>query len=335
MGNERRLVAEAGRMLLQNGLVARTWGNVSCRTGKNSFVITPSGLSYDTMTEEDVVPYDMTTGEWIGSRKPSSEKGVHAAAYAQFPEVGFVIHTHQMFASAVGITGFGKQFLTDAEYAALGGVALAKYGLPGTKRLRENVATALAAGAHTVLMAQHGALVTGRTRDEAFERAMRLEAVCRRAVKGQSDGPQGDARRAEELKVQAGSVFRYVGYTTAPAVVNAAASTSSFRAQLDDMAQMIGPRLIAVRDDANAVTRALKSHPAVLVPGVGAICRAESKEDCDALCLLAHKACVSYLHTRALGVSGTLSRLDTWLMRLVYQMKYSKKSEAGHEKEAT
>jgi L-ribulose-5-phosphate 4-epimerase len=125
MGNERRLVAEAGRMLLQNGLVARTWGNVSCRTGKNSFVITPSGLSYDKMTEEDVVSYDMTTGEWIGSRKPSSEKGVHAAAYAQFPEVGFVIHTHQMFASAVGITGFGEQFLTDADYTALGGVTLA------------------------------------------------------------------------------------------------------------------------------------------------------------------------------------------------------------------
>jgi L-fuculose-phosphate aldolase len=184
-------------------------------------------------------------------------------------------------------------------------------------------------------MAQHGALVSGRTRDETFERAMRLEDVCRRAVKGQLGGPQGDARRAEELKVQAGRVFRHVGYTTAPAVVNAAASTSSFRAQLDDMAQMIGPRLIAVRDDAHAVTRALKSYAAVLVPGVGAICRAESKEDCDALCLLAHKACVSYLHTRALGVSGTLSRLGTWLMRLVYRHKYSKKSEAGNEKEAT
>lgn len=335
MGGERQLVAEAGRMLVENGLVARTWGNVSCRTGKNSFVITPSGLSYDKMTEDDIVPYDMATGEWTGPRKPSSEKGVHAAAYTQFPEAGFVIHTHQVYASALGITGFGEHDLTDADQNALGGVALAEYGLPGTKRLRNNVAAALATGAHTVLMAQHGALVTGRTRDEAFERAIRLEAVCRLAAKGQPDGPQGDAIRAEELKTQTEGIFPFVSYTTAPAVVETARTTNAFRAQLDDMAQMIGPRLIAVRDDVNAVTRALKSHPAVLVPGVGAICRADTMGDCDALCLLVHKACVSYLHTRALSVSGTLSQFDTWLMRLVYQKKYSQKSEAGHEKEAT
>ena len=46
----RRLVAAEGKKLQQAGLVARTWGNISCRIDENHFVITPSGLDYETMT---------------------------------------------------------------------------------------------------------------------------------------------------------------------------------------------------------------------------------------------------------------------------------------------
>ena len=36
-------------------LIARTWGNVSARVSENSFLITPSGKSYDDMTLDDLV----------------------------------------------------------------------------------------------------------------------------------------------------------------------------------------------------------------------------------------------------------------------------------------
>lgn len=121
----KRLVAESGRMLLDEGLAARTWGNVSCRTGNKSMVITPSGLGYEGMTPEDIVPADMDTGKWEGARKPSSEKAVHLAAYRAFPDADFVIHTHQTFASAVSLAGFYSLSLSGEEKAALGGVALA------------------------------------------------------------------------------------------------------------------------------------------------------------------------------------------------------------------
>ena len=45
----RRLVAAEGKKLQQAGLVARTWGNISCRIDENHFVITPSGLDYETL----------------------------------------------------------------------------------------------------------------------------------------------------------------------------------------------------------------------------------------------------------------------------------------------
>ena len=40
-------VIAAGLRLVETGLIARTWGNVSCRVDENSFVITPSGKPYE------------------------------------------------------------------------------------------------------------------------------------------------------------------------------------------------------------------------------------------------------------------------------------------------
>lgn len=321
----KREVAEAGRLLLEEKLVARTWGNVSCRTGDASFVITPSGLSYEEMTAEDTVAYDMDTGTWSGSRKPSSEKGVHAAAYRQFPDAAFVIHTHQTYASALGLAGFDALPLSGGAGQALGGVARAEYGLPGTKKLRENVSAALASGAHAILMMQHGALIAGRDRSEAFERAKLLELVCKSACKGQPERAQSGSERLSALARQAGKAFSHIAFTSAPAVVETAGKVEAFRAQLDDMAQMIGPKLITVEGNAEAAEKALRKHNAVLIAGMGAICRAESECDCDALRLLMEKACVCFLHTQALGAAASLSFLDARLMRLVYQTKYSKK----------
>ena len=58
----RRLVAAEGKKLQQAGLVARTWGNISCRIDENHFVITPSGLDYETMTARDLVLMDIRNG---------------------------------------------------------------------------------------------------------------------------------------------------------------------------------------------------------------------------------------------------------------------------------
>ena len=38
-------VVLAGKKLVESGLIARTWGNVSCRISDSHFVITPSGRS--------------------------------------------------------------------------------------------------------------------------------------------------------------------------------------------------------------------------------------------------------------------------------------------------
>ena len=101
----REAVIEAGHRLREAGLVARTWGNISARISEDQFVITPSGLAYETMRPEDLVIVNIQDGSHQGSRKPSSEKGIHADAYRLRPDIHFVIHTHQNAATVFGIGG--------------------------------------------------------------------------------------------------------------------------------------------------------------------------------------------------------------------------------------
>ena len=60
--NERELLVETGRELLEKNIVARTWGNTSCRVDDEHCLITPSGLDYMQTTEEDIVLLDLKSG---------------------------------------------------------------------------------------------------------------------------------------------------------------------------------------------------------------------------------------------------------------------------------
>lgn len=171
-------VIKAGLRLVEKGLIARTWGNVSCRVDENSFVITPSGKPYDGLTPDDIVEVKIDTLSYDGNVKPSSEKGVHAEVYKAHPEAGFVIHTHQKFASIVSATSKGISSLSDKGREIIGErVLLGSYGLPGTKKLKKGVASAIAADMNSkaVIMAHHGAVCFGKDSEEAFNVAATLE----------------------------------------------------------------------------------------------------------------------------------------------------------------
>ena len=174
-------VIKAGRMLCENGLIQRTWGNVSCRIDQNYFAITPSGRDYLSLTPEDIVVVNIHDLTYAGEIKPSSEKGIHAACYLLRGDGDFVIHTHQTYASLAGLSGRDINGLTDEDEAVIGSnVPLAAYGLPGTGKLKAGVVAALRrSSSRAVLMHHHGALCLGASLEDAFNVANRLEDVCR------------------------------------------------------------------------------------------------------------------------------------------------------------
>ena len=177
-------VIKAGKMLCENGLIQRTWGNVSCRIDQNYFAITPSGRDYLSLTPEDIVVVNIHDLTYAGEIKPSSEKGIHAACYLLRGGVDFVIHTHQTYASLAGLSGRDINGLTGSDEAVIGSnVPLASYGLPGTGKLRAGVVAALQRStAKAVLMHHHGALCLGASLEDAFDVANRLEDVCKKEL---------------------------------------------------------------------------------------------------------------------------------------------------------
>ena len=180
-GQAKEDVIRAGKQLIKAGLIARTWGNVSARISEDHFAITPSGRAYETLTPAEIVTVNTRDGSYPGEIKPSSEKGIHTAIYRERPEINFVIHTHQVYASVVSALHRDIELSDSAGAAAMGcrRIPCAAYGLPGSKKLKRNVIEALSRSkGKAFLMANHGALCLGENRDEAFEVAAVLEQIC-------------------------------------------------------------------------------------------------------------------------------------------------------------
>lgn len=320
---KRALLVATGKELLQEELVARTWGNISCRLDSSHCLITPSGLDYMQTREDDIVVLDTETEEWEGKHKPSGERGVHIAAYNCFPETEFVIHTHQKYATAIGLTGLEDLDITDEEREKLGGIGLAAYGLPGMKKLTNAVADVLKQGIQTVFMIHHGVLICGRDRDEAMERAVLLENICRRNIRGFDGKAQSVAAGAA---VQVKKMSGYIDVFSTRAVEICADAGAPVYAQVDDMAQMIG-RKIPAAGTASEAGDLLNKYPAVLIKGTGAAVRAETADDLEALKLLVDKSCLCAVHTLASGRVKKIGVVDVALMNFVYKHKYSKQKD--------
>ena len=332
--DKRREIIDTGIELLEEKLVARTWGNISARIDADNYLITPSGLDYTSMREEDIVSVNIKTGEYTGINRPSGEKGVHSAAYEVFDDVNFVVHTHQTYATAVSLAGFdsleatagstaGSESLdiTEEEIEKLGGIALAEYGLPGTKEITNACKSALLTGAHTVLMIHHGVLVLGKDKEEAMKRVKLLESICERNVKRViKDNTLNNYLKALNTCPEDNSSYRYCEVLTDKALIALSNSETEIFSQLDDVSQMIGTKIVTV----DSLDKALKlSDNAVLIKGVGALIKAENKDDLEALKVLMNKMAIVKLYTKAKNVKAEISIEESDFMHYDYVNRYS------------
>ena len=345
--DKRREIIDTGIELLEEKLVARTWGNISARIDADNYLITPSGLDYTSMREEDIVSVNIKTGEYTGINRPSGEKGVHSAAYEVFDDVNFVVHTHQTYATAVSLAGFdsleatagspagsesfetsagstagSESFdITEEEIEKLGGIALAEYGLPGTKEITNACKSALLTGAHTVLMIHHGVLVLGKDKEEAMKRVKLLESICERNVKRViKDNTLNNYLKVSDTCPEDNSSYRYCEVLTDKALIALSNSETEIFSQLDDVSQMIGTKIVTV----DSLDKALKlSDNAVLIKGVGALIKAENKDDLEALKVLMNKMAIVKLYTKAKNVKAEISIEESDFMHYDYVNRYS------------
>jgi L-ribulose-5-phosphate 4-epimerase len=98
----KKAVCEANLRLVEEGLVYRTFGNVSgIDERRRHVVIKPSGVPYDRMRPRDMVVVALADGRIVeGGQRPSSDTPTHLALYRAWPSVGGVAHTHSLHATA-------------------------------------------------------------------------------------------------------------------------------------------------------------------------------------------------------------------------------------------
>ncbi len=176
MADPRSELIATARALQPAGLNRGTAGNVSVRHG-DGFYITPTGMAYDTLAEDDI-PLMALDGSHVGRRKPSSEWRFHCDLYASRPEVGAVLHAHSPFAVSLACL---RLDIPPFHYmiARFGGdtIRCAEYSIFGSKML-STVALQAMADRKGCLLANHGMLVAGRDLTEALALAVELEELC-------------------------------------------------------------------------------------------------------------------------------------------------------------
>lgn len=168
----REAIVAFGNRLVEENLVQGTWGNISARLNEKEMLVTPSGVDYDHIEPGDIMKVEIATLQYApnGNLKPTSEKNLHGAVYASRPDVGAIVHTHSTYCS---VYAAAEQDHPMAK--------LADYGIPGSRKLAENTASALGSGIGAI-MAHHGMIAVGADLEAAFSNAVLLEDTAKSAL---------------------------------------------------------------------------------------------------------------------------------------------------------
>jgi L-ribulose-5-phosphate 4-epimerase len=154
-----------------------TGGNLSLRLpGQAAFAITPSNYDYMKMTADDVCILDFDLAVLEGQFKPSVESAMHGAVYQVRADVNAIIHTHQVYTSALTLIKAPIPALFDEQARFLGrSVDIIPYAPSGTGHLAKTVAKHVKNHNNAYMLQNHGALVFGHDMERAIHNVAILE----------------------------------------------------------------------------------------------------------------------------------------------------------------
>ncbi|MBE6899677.1 MAG: class II aldolase/adducin family protein [Ruminococcaceae bacterium] len=174
--NYKRFLIDACLRMIGSGLTVETWGNISVRDPETGYVyLTPSGMPYDTIVEDDIVVMDIDGNRIEGERKPTIEHAMHLGIMRNRPDVNAVVHTHPVYSQVFALLHENIPPVIDEAAQILGDeVRVTEYALPGSPEMAENAIKALGNDA-ACLLANHGAVAVGKDMDAAFRVCTILE----------------------------------------------------------------------------------------------------------------------------------------------------------------
>ena len=206
---QKQEVLNAALKLDRYGLIALSGGNVSWRMDSGEVLVTPSGMIYDDMVPEDILVVDLDGNIIEGERKASVDTEALLYIYKNMPQVNAVIHTHQPYATGLGLVMDELPCnLSTMANATEGPVAVAEYGDPGS--LSMGVEAVKAIGDRlAVVLKHHGVIAVGRDLRKALFSCVYLEEAAKTVSVALSTGMPMATMTQEQIDEAVAVFHRY------------------------------------------------------------------------------------------------------------------------------
>ena len=215
-GSNRAALAEtvvAANHILYGRQIVDAFGHVSGRLASGRFLLSRS-LAPGQVTAADIIEYDLDANPAGSDRRAGySERFIHSEVYRARPDVMGVVHCHAAALIPFGITNVplrpvfhNSSFVGEGvpvfEIRATAGIGSDM--LVSTPELGRALARTLG-NKPAALMRGHGAVVAGRSVEEAVARAVFLEANARIQLQAMALGERITYLSDEEVEKRAGT----------------------------------------------------------------------------------------------------------------------------------
>lgn len=179
--NKKRELIDGAIKLIKYGIIKMSAGNLSVRCGDNSelIIVTPSGMDYEEVKEKDLILLNMDKEIIEGSGKPSYDMDALIYIYKNMPEVNAIIHTHQVFATSVGLISNKLPGITTTLANAVGGeVTVAPFSSAADIEMGKKTVDFIN-NKKAIILKNHGVITIGKSIKEALYAAVYLEEAAR------------------------------------------------------------------------------------------------------------------------------------------------------------
>ncbi len=171
------------RRIYGNRMTTTSGGNLSIRDDDGDIWISPARVDKGNLTRNDIVRV-RADGTTDGLHPPSSEFPFHKAIYDSRIDIRAIVHAHPVALVAFSICRQTPNTrLFHQAHFVCGNVGFAPYALPGSRQLGENIAATFRDGAESVILENHGVVVSGDSLAHAFERFEAFEFAAKTVIK--------------------------------------------------------------------------------------------------------------------------------------------------------
>jgi len=207
---EKQKIIDTGIKIDRYGLIALSGGNVSWRMSTGEILVTPSGMVYEELVEEDILVIDSEGNIIEGKRRPSVDTVALLYIYKHMPQVNSIIHTHQPYATAVSLIADELPcVLTTLANAVRGSVKVCPFSSAASEQMGietvANIGDKLA-----VILKNHGVIAVGEDLKQALCSCVYLEEAAKTYLAARAVGH--DIALLSKIQIeQAVEVFNHYG----------------------------------------------------------------------------------------------------------------------------